>query len=198
MRRLTALIIMMSVAFFSCSKPPQQGETYFPKTSKGDQWEYALKYQVPTGKVIDGKLLVRNEGNEKINGETYVKNVSLMSVSPDAKPQVTYTRRTDKGIFRLEGNGTEYLATPFPLTVGKRWTVKTSDGQLEFLAEKIEPMKIFDKEYKDSLKVSFQGNKQSMNIEGYSYFAPGVGEIMTFMKINDVIIEYILEKSKLS
>ena len=192
---MTALVLLVLSA---CSKQQaQEGEIYFPKATKGAQWEYLLKYVTPKGDVIDGRLLVQVEGEETIEGKKYQKNVSTISGIPGSKPQATYTRRTEKGIFRLEADKQDHLVTPFPLSVGNTWKTQSPDGEIQFMAEKIETVKVLNKEYKDALKISFRGEKKSSHIEGYSYFAPGVGELMTNMKVGDAIIEYVLDKYKL-
>ncbi len=197
-RRLPYMITLMLLVLSACSKQQtQEGEAYFPRVTKGAQWEYLLKYVTPKGDVVDGRLLVRVEGEETIGGKKYQKNISTITGLPGAKPQSTYTRRTEKGIYRLEGDKQDYLVTPFPVSVGNTWKTQSPDGEIQFMAEKIETVKILNKEYKDALKVSFHGEKKSSHIEGYSYFSAGVGELMTNMKVGDAIIEYVLDKYKL-
>jgi hypothetical protein len=197
-KRLSYMITLVLLALSACSKQQtQEGEVYFPKATEGAQWEYLLKYVTPKGDIIDGRLIVQVEGEENIEGKKYQKNISTISGIPGSKPQVTYTRRTEKGIFRLEGNKQDYLVTPFPVSVGNTWKTQSPDGEIQFLAERIEIIKVFNKEYKNALKISFHGEKKSSHIEGYSYFAPGVGELMTNMKVGDAIIEYVLDKYKL-
>jgi hypothetical protein len=199
MKKIFYVVVVGLLILPACSKP-QQGEEYFPQISKGSQWEYLVKFIAPSGKVMDGRLSVSIEGKDDINGKKYFKQVSLISGLPGAKPQIGYSRRTEQGIFRIEGTSKdtqEYLATPFPLTVGNSWTVKSQDGQILYLAESISGIKIMNREYTNSLKISFNGEKKGQHIEGYSYFAANVGEIMTNMKVGDVIIQYILDKYKI-
>jgi hypothetical protein len=196
--KLYLVVALILLVLPSCSRQKaQEGEVYFPKVDKGAQWEYLVKLMTPKGQVIDGRLVVQVEGFETIAGNKYQKNVSTVTGVSGSKPQATYTRRTEKGIFRLEGNGQEYLATPFPVSVGSTWKTQSPEGEIQFMADKTEKMTVLNKEYENALKVSFHGEKKSSHIEGYTYFAPGVGEIMTNMKVGDMIIEYALEKYKL-
>jgi len=196
MRKYHLMLIMLLFVLFACSEP-QEGEVYFPKSAKGSQWDYLFRYQTPEGKILNGRMMVSIEGKETINGKKYYKQSSVISGIQGAAPQYSYSRRTKEGIWRIEGvtpNDREYLSTPFPLTVGKTWSVKSSDGVMNFVADRIETVKPLGKEYEDALKVYFSGDKGASHIEGYSYFAPHIGEIWTRIQIGNVGVEYILDK----
>ena len=143
-------------------------------------------------------MSVRNDGEEVIRGKAYFKLVTVFAGIPGAESQVNYYRRTDEGIYSISGkhkDQPEYLETPFPLQVGKNWTVKTSDAELTYRVEGVETAELFDKSYDNCLKVSFSGSRNSMGtkvqIEGYSYRAPKVGEVKSVTKLSreDLFIE---------
>lgn len=203
MKRKIAYIIVILMALFSCSKqssiPKQEGENYFPQGSMGSKWEYLIRMSTPSGNK-DGLLTIQIEGKEKINGKEYLKQSFLLSAQPGAKPQISYTRRTRDGIYKIDPSSkakSEFLLIPFPLKVGKTWTVKKSDGEMISTAEKIETIEIRGRVYKDCLKITMRGNSRSQPLEGYSYFAPDVGEVTTNLKIGNVTVLYVLDKYKL-
>jgi hypothetical protein len=190
---------LMLTILFACSKSAQkqEGEIYFPQGKEGSTWEYFIRMSTPKG-YKDGLLTIRIEGTEKAGGKEYMKQSTRLSLQPDAKPQVSLVRRSGEGIYKLDpSNKTEALLVPFPMKVGTTWTVKKSDGEIVSTAEKIETIEFLGKVYKDCLKVTMRGQSKSQPMEGVSYFAPGVGEVSTNMKIGQLSLLYVLNKSNL-
>jgi len=197
MRKALYMFIVLLI-LFACSKQ-QPGEIYFPKASNGTQWEYLLKYTTPGG-VYKGRMIIRINGEETINGKTYYKQVTLTSGIPGEKPHISFNRRTKEGIYKIDENNNarpEYLVTPFPIKVGTTWTARTSDGQTRYQAEKIETVELDNRQYKNCLKMSFQADKKMQHFDGFSYLAPGVGEVYTILNFGEVKVEYALDKYKL-
>jgi hypothetical protein len=194
--RMSCLIFLIIAMLCSCAQ--DQGEKYFPVPSQGTQWDYSVEYLTPSG-AQKGNLSIRIEGNELINGKQYYKQLTLIPGEPDAKPQISYNRRTKEGIYKIEGkhkDKPEYLSTPFPISVGSTWTVQTPEGARHYKAESTDTIKIANREYKDCLKVTFIGQKGSMAFNGTSYLAPGIGEVKSILNIGEVTIIYSLSKYK--
>ena len=199
MVRRVVIYMIVSVLLILSACVKQQGEEYFPKASTGAQWEYSLVYETPAG-VQKGNIVIRIEGEETINGKKYYKQVSLISGIPGEKPQISYNRRTKEGIYKIDDNHKdklEYLMIPFPITVGKTWTVQSPDGQTHYRAEKIEPLTLPSRKYENCLRLSFMVDREAMHIEGFSYLAPDVGEILCVQKIGEDKLAYFLDKYNL-
>jgi hypothetical protein len=193
------IIFLLSLVLSACSKQQQKDEPYFPKTSKGAQWEYGLRYSTPSG-VQMGAMLIRIGDDETINGKTYYKQITLTKGIPGPETHVSYNRRTKEGIYKIDENTSdkhEYLTTPFPVKVGSTWTAKTSNGQTQYIAEKLETIELNNKKYVNCLKVSFQAEKGLQHFVGVSYFAPGIGEVYSLLSFDDVKVDYALVKYKL-
>ncbi len=196
-RRVPYAIIMLLV-LSACSKE-QEGEVYFPKASNGTSWEYTLRYTTPSG-VHMGRMVISIDRKETIKGKKYYKQITLISGIPGSEPHVSYNRRTKEGIYKIDESNSdrpEYLVTPFPVRVGNIWTAQTSDGQTRYKAEKIETVEMNNKKFENCLKISFQSEKGSQKIEGFSYFAPRIGEVYSLINMGDVKVDYALDKYKL-
>jgi hypothetical protein len=201
-KRKALAAVLLIMIFSACSKKPEaqkpEGENFFPQGKVGSSWEYLVRLTTPEGSK-DGLLSIRIEGKETVNGKEYMKQATTLSVQPGAKPQVSYIRRTSEGIFKLDPasqDKSEVLLIPFPMKVGTTWTVKKADGQIISTAEKIEGVEFLGKTYKDCLKVTMHGESKSQPMEGVSYFAPGVGEVTTSLKIGKLTILYVLNKQQ--
>jgi hypothetical protein len=196
-----ALLGVISILLFvSCSE--QQGESYFPESSKGSQWEYSIEYTTPFAGIQKGKVLTRVDEEVVIDGKSYFKYVTVFSGIPGAKSEINYYRRAKDGIYKTSDKDIpEYLVTPFPLTVGKTWTVKDSNNEIEYRVDRIETAELFDKKFDNCLKITFEGTikktEGSLNIKGYIYKAEGIGDVKSSTVIegrNKVIMDMELVK----
>ena len=197
MQRIPYVIIVMLLVLSACSK--QQGEEFFPKATNGAQWEYAVRYSTPAG-VHMGKISISVGGEETINGKTYHKQTTITSGIPNAESHISYSRRSKEGIYQIDENNIsrpEYLVTPFPVEVGNIWTAQSSDRKTQYRAEKIETLELNDRKYENCLKISFQIEKGLQHVEGFSYFAPGIGEVYSLLNLGEVKVDYALHKYKL-
>lgn len=194
-KRVSYMVIAVLLVLSACAK--QKGEEYFPEASNGALWQYALNYESPTEK-SNGNMVIRIDGEETINGKNYYKEVTAILGNPH--PEICYKRNTKEGIYRIDGkhkDKPEYLVTPFPLKVGNSWTVKTPDGFIRYQAQKIVPVNMPNRKYENCLRISFQGERESMHCEGLSFLAPGIGEVLYIQKIGENKLMYYLEKYKL-
>jgi hypothetical protein len=198
MRRLPYLIFATLLIFCSCTK--HQGEEFFPQGNDGSQWDYSVLISTPSGNQSEN-MSIRIEGKETINGKVYYRQVTSLSGKTGTENKISYNRRAKEGIYRITGDkkdDTEHLGTPFPITIGKTWLVQTPNGQIRYLAEKYETVELLGRQYPDCLKISFRNEDQNKKMEGFSYFASGIGEISTNMKIDENSVQYVLKKYKLT
>jgi hypothetical protein len=164
------------------------------------RWEYDLKYSVGENDVRAAQMIVRVSGEETINGLKYWKHVGTSVGVPGELPSVTYERLGEGGLFVIseKQDGTrsaEFLALPLPVAPGRSWTTTTSDGMTSVMkAEDIEDVDLPDKTYRNCLKIhmrtQFPGNGPSL--EGWSYLAPGVGQVKRVLKLPRATMELTL------
>ena len=146
--------------------------------------------------------MYRVAGEETIDGRTYVKTITEFPDTPEMEPAITYLRRTPEGIYKIKDkhkNLPEYLETPFPLTIGKTWTVRDPDGALDYRAESIETVDTPYGKFENCLKVSFRSHNSTGPdglYEGYSYHSPKIGEVKDDTKLGGMPFELALEAYK--
>jgi len=191
----TKIILWLAIpsvaVLWSCAKPGEQ--EYFPPLRDGAKREYSVQCATLVAGVLQGRLVWRIDGSEAVNGKTYFKEVRVTTGIPGVPAQLRYLRRDEQGIHAIDGNDktrTEYLEVPFPVKVGNSWTVKSQDGETRFRAEAIETLRLSDRKYDRCLKVSYKSAKG----EGYSYFAPAIGDVKGVIKASGVTVEYALDK----
>ena len=196
---IVASILLLTGCAGTLVKTPVS-EDYYPALKKGQQWEYSLEYQKPSENPQRGTLLISVDGEEEINKKWYFRTVTSFSGIPNFDASMAYYRRSPQGIHKIYGghvNVPEYVETPFPLAMGETWTVPNPDGTLLYTAEGIETVHTPYQTYQNCLKVSFRSQDRSAGYEGYSYHAPGVGEVKTVMKLNGSTVEYVLKDYRL-
>jgi hypothetical protein len=200
LRRLPyMMMIIMLLALSACSKKEQEGEKYFPKTSKGARWEYGIRFSSMEG-VKMGGMLISIGDDETINGKKYYKQITLTKGVPGPGTHVSYNRRSKEGIYKIDMNSPdkrEYLTTPFPLKVGSTWSTETSGGKTQYTAEKLETIELNNKKYENCLKVSVKVDKGMQHFEGFSFFAPEIGEVYSILDLGETKVDYALTKYKL-
>jgi hypothetical protein len=175
-----------------CSKPAEPG--YFPEDHYGLRLEYALMSSGQLSGVGRGRLVFRVDGQKVINGKTYFKEVVEISGIPGASSVTQYRRWDPQGIHTIEGSDetlTEYLETPFPVNVGDSWTAKRPKGEVQYHADKIEPVQLPDRRLVRCLKLSYQDRAGT----GCSYYAPGIGQVAGVIQRPGVRVEFVLGKA---
>lgn len=154
------------------------GKDYFP-LAVGARWEYAGRFNAPDGRRFDVPASIRVEGETIIRGRRYLKCVvesdfSAMAGAPRRTAEVRYYRRADNGLYYLRGqdtDGAERLDMPLPIPVGVAWL----SGPAEAKAERAGTVRAGGREYRDCLKITYQGPLK----EGRAVYhlAPGVGPV---------------------
>ena len=193
-----ALVILTGCAGTLVKTPVS--DDYYPELKKGQQWEYSLEYTTPSAGLQKGTILVSVDGYEEINNKRYFRAVTSFSGISNLDASLTYYRKSPEGIHKIYGrhiNVPEFVEIPFPMAIGQTWTVTDPDGPLEYTAEGLETVKTPYQTYQNCLKVSFRSQDRSAGYEGYSYHAPGVGEVKMVMKLNGSRVEYVLKDYKL-
>src|SRR5438132_9291215 len=115
-RRVLIFTFVLNIAVFAiaCSSgqqskdsgknqaPPVTDEDYFP-LSAGSKWIYAIEYIASGLGVQKGKEASRVDGEEKINGNSYYRIISVYSGIPGAESDTNYYRKTQSGVYLIEG-----------------------------------------------------------------------------------------------
>jgi hypothetical protein len=136
----------------------------------------------------------RIDGTETINGKTYFKRVVSVGL-PGAEPIISYQR--SEGLFTIDARQKELgevLAIPFPLVVGKTWTVRRSaqTKSYSWKVESLEALELLDRQIKDCLKLSYSS---SDGAHGLKWLAKGVGMVKQVHHAADgMTMEYVLQK----
>src|SRR5262249_49777884 len=95
-----------TVAWFAGvrSKPAgslsSQSPDYHP-LKQGARWEYDFEFQVGVLPVQKGTASRRIDGEERINGKTFVKLVMVTTGIPGFDPETRYFRTDDSGTYEL-------------------------------------------------------------------------------------------------
>jgi hypothetical protein len=181
MRHTAGLLFLVAcvVLFLGCTRSTE----YFP-LSQGAQWEYSVDYLGFFGTPQKGKVVTRVDGTEVMNGKTYYKMVTVSSGIPGFENSSKYYRRDDEGIYEFDGTN-EQLILPFPLEVGRTWTVNEGNQKWTYRVEGIETAHLISKKYDDCVKISFEMVQTTDTIfgaatdqlSGVTYRAQGVGEV---------------------
>jgi hypothetical protein len=144
-----------------------------------------------------GKMIVRADGKEIIDGKEYIKKVEEYSGLPGRDTRITYYRSSAEGIYKINGKQKEmheYVSTPFPLEVGTKWIVREPEGEFHFSVVAKETVELTNMKYRDCLIVSFTAVIDSSQIVGVSYLAPNIGVVKNTLKYPNGAMEFLLEK----
>lgn len=173
----------------------RKSSDYFP-LSKGGKGEYKIIYST-TFKTIEGTIVIKGDGMENINGKDYYKTLVIYSGIPGAETQTYYERKTDEGLYAINGkykSSPEYLTVKLPLKIGDNWKSITPEGEFEYAVLGIETLELIDKKYKDCIKISMESSRAFGGYSGYSYYARDIGLVKEFFndKNKGIIIESTL------
>ena len=81
---------------------------------------------------------------------------------------------------------------PFPLVVGKTWTVSRPTGSYSYKVDSIETLELLDRQIKDCLKISYS---RSDGAHGLKWLAKGVGMVKEVdHTVGGTTMEYVLQK----
>ena len=185
-------LLCLCVNLAGCAK---KGAEYAPENHVGDRFEYSIEYSSPFGGVQKATTVTRTEGDEVVNGKTFHKLITTFSGIPGLDEVTAYQRWTPDGTYSIDSSDqtkTEYLDTPFPLEVGKSWTVKKQGATAQYNVAEMETVETPAGTFNNCLKVTFTGNKN----EGTEYLAPKVGMVKLVLKSKGVPMTFLLTKYK--
>ncbi|HST24128.1 MAG TPA: hypothetical protein VLR90_23705 [Blastocatellia bacterium] len=187
------LLLSGFVLLFIVSCSTQQTQFYFPALSEAE-FSVELGPPGPPSNPTDvkkGKTIKRYEGEVTIEGKTYRKYVNSHSGIPGMTgTDNEYIRVTPQGVYSHKGSESkleESLLYPFPLVVGKTWSVKDSKDEVRFRVESIQTEKFLGNTYNNCIKVSGKVLGSGFKID--TYIAEGIGVVRTVMKTQFMIFE---------
>lgn len=165
------------------------GSDYFP-LKDGSKWEYDIEMFGP-GNKLNGKMVIRIDGSEKIGGEKYFKAVSVISGIPGSEPEIAFYRPTKEGVMHILKKFIEQppqILIPSSVGVGDTWEFIAPSQKLVYRVEAIESAELIERTYKNCLKVSVDGEMSSddmgkVSMTGYAYYAPSVGMVKSIMEM---------------
>ena len=132
------------------------------------------------------KMFMLVDGEKTINGKRYYMLVGSDTI-PGTGEFVSYFRKAEDGIYEGVGEK-EKMVFPFPPTVGKAWSI--GDGERHIVSN--ETLYVFDKKYKDCLKIT-----DKVPDEETRYYAPNIGLVKwTFTLSPSMILEFTLNEYK--
>jgi hypothetical protein len=155
---------------------------YFP-VKEGSTWEYDVELQINSMPVQKGTITKKAEGEEKINGKTYLKIVDVVTIDPE----IIYVRNDSKDTYSFSKKHPEvgeqtYL--PSRLMLGHEWTRVTDLGQAPCRLEDEEDIQIGDQVYKRCLKV--KENWTYIFSGTTDYYAPDIGLVKRIHQVRTI------------
>ena len=84
----------------------------------------------------------------------------------------------------------EQYDPPFPLDIGTSWHTDENSGRVEHNIMGYETIVLRGHQYENCLKISISDKEGT--VSGYSYFAPDIGPIRHYVKVNGITLEYVL------
>ena len=186
-------IVLLYAVLISCGTSSSGG--YAPEARTGERHEFSLEFAGPFGGIGKGEIVERVEESETINGKSYHKVVSTVSGIPGLDEQVEYQRWATDGVYAISGSDTtktEYLATAYPLAIGKEWTSKKPNESTHYKVVGSETVEAANETFKDCLKIEYQGDKS----KGTQYLAPNLGLVKEVATASGVPMTIVLTKYK--
>lgn len=168
---LSALLLISSPSVFA-------GEDFYP-LDVGSRWEYSMEIE-DSGAKMERKMEERCVGIEMINGKRYFKVVKGMVGGP-SKQVTGYIRKGEDGVYAIDGrypDGPEQTLMKLPLTMGTTWVNMTPSGkETTYRVEGRETVYVRGRRYPDTVKIHARQKTRNREYEGYSYYAPNVGQV---------------------
>lgn len=187
--RVLQYLIVFSILFLvACSQP--SFEDYSP-IEVGLSKEYIAVFNIDNN-TITGKRFDRIDSVETIEGKEYLKYVTDYSGLPNFESGTSYYRMTSEGLSgynKKDADSPEYLAYPMNLDVGTKWQNESPTTKGQYEVEAIEDAVLFDRSYKDCLKIVYTylgkgDDSPYTSLEGYEYLCEKEGEVKSGYTVN--------------
>lgn len=195
--RLAVGMVMIMTMLFITACGGSGYEDYFP-AEDGSISTYRVTMLPSMPGVGNIRYIVRTDGQEKINGNTYWKNVEIMDGVPGEEPTVTLWRVDDKGVWQVENKDpaqSEYLSFPFDAKDGTSWTISTIDSERQHVLAVPVQVIMPDKTYDECIRVSITGTQNGDLIDAVEYYCKNVGMVKANGSISGIQVELILESN---
>jgi hypothetical protein len=187
--RAIALIVLITLTVGCAGRP--DGAEYF-WVSTGSRRTYDVKMFIPLAKVVEGTMIVREDGKSEIDGQSYYKTVTTFDGIPGAEPEVSYARLARDGIYSRKSKdptSAETLEIPLPLEIGRKWSYSQDDLRMEMEIAAVEDFDTAEKTYKRCLRITGNGTKAAYRIKAVLYYAPKFGLVKMSMEGSGVLME---------
>jgi len=176
-------LILLAIAFTGCGKTPKNEYTWF---QHADSITLRVTFTSEKGKVSEYDEVSRKIEDVVIEGDAYC---SVGIQSGDAKPHDVYARVKDAGIYtresKLKGD-VETLELPSPAIVGQKWRAMYAKGNFNCEVVAIEDIMLSGKVHESCVKVKYTGEFDGNMISGESYYASGIGKVLSHSEIEGV------------
>lgn len=185
-----------SVGAAPASRPQEQVDmnlNFFPEPLADSRREFHMEVSGRAGITNKAVAIERTHGTQEIRGRRYWKETFEAPTLKGFPPQSDYVRHSDKGIFIVRSealDAPEYLKTPFPLTVGKRWSYTFPGGAVtECVVQKLDDATIAGRRVKNCLTIvekrRWKDGRQTVVEDTY---APGLGLVHSVSKTGNVTV----------
>jgi hypothetical protein len=195
-RIVGAFLILASGSLATCSsEEANEAEQldYFPLHDAAE-WNYTMKMGP-----IEYRATIKVDGTQTINGVDYFKIVTTAS-SPDMEevdPVIVFWRKAEDGIRQVKADDEsqeEMLLLPLPLEIGRTWTTGLGGKvSAEYRVEAIEDAVLPGRTFANAVKVAFRNTGGPTAVEGFSYYAPGVGLVRLVTQTTGVTADMTLD-----
>lgn len=186
-----ALALALFIALTAgCSGNPDGAEYFWAST--GARRTYDVKMLIPLAGVVEGVMIVREDGTSEIDGQTYYKTVTSFDGIPGAQPEVSWARLGSDGIYSQKSEdptSPETLEIPLPPEIGKKWSYSQDDLRMEMEVAAVEDFDTAEKTYKRCLRIVGNGTKAGDRVKAVSYYAPRVGLVKMSMEGTGFLME---------
>lgn len=176
-----------------CSGQPE-GAEYF-SVLPGSRHTYDVTMIIPLVGVVEGTMIVREDGTTDIAGRTYHRSVITYNGIPGAESAVSYVRLAPDGIYSrksTEPNARDRLDMPLPLAVGRKWSHTEDNLTMEMEIAAVEDFDTAEKTYKRCVKITGSGTKGRDRIKTVLYCAPRIGAVKICTERSGVLMEMTL------
>jgi hypothetical protein len=190
-----SLILLLFTAA-SCSRKPQGSEYFAPHENK--RVTYAVKMTARGLGTVEGAAISRGDGTTDIGGKRYYKSVTTIEGILGASSETSYSHLGNDGIYTrksTDANAPETLDLPLPPNVGRKWTYRSDDLDLDMEIAAVETLDTAEKSYAQCLKLVGKGTKGKDAVSVVFHMAPKIGLVKSTMTAPGFAMEMTLNSN---